>query len=468
MADKLSRRQFLQGLAMTGGTAILASCAPATPEVIEEEVVVKETVVVEVAGTPEVREVERVVTATPPPKEPVTVHFTHMGSPEVYEPIAPDMVRERLTGIELVIDKSPFLGSWDAYADNLIVRIAGGEGLDLMYMAIEGLALLSDRNIIQPLDPFIEVDQEAKEDLDADVHPTLTSVLTYRGNLWMLPFVWNNMIHYYNYKIFEEKGVDEPAWDWSWDDFLETCLQIADVKGTEDDLYAYSFWDMAFGICAWYFNNDTSWLTDDWTDSNLDDPKVAEVWQFLADLILKHKAAPNPAGWDWRAQFIAGHSAMISCGGWCMGFCRNSDFTDYQFQYYPHKAGPLKTVIGVSGTCIATMSPHPDEAWEVVKILNTPEIHLNQIVTSGSLPGRTSVAQSEEFLNLAKPGTADMSIFFESLDYADTVPSPPNYNVVDPLLRRWYSQVWNGELGVEEALAGAHEELQAEMDQLKE
>ena len=151
-----------------------------------------------------------------------------------------------------------------------------------------------------------------------------------------------------------------------------------------------------------------------------------------------------------------------------MGFCRSSDFTDYRFQYYPHKAGPLKTVVGVSGTCIATMSQHPDEAWEVVKILHTREMHLNQIVTSGSLPGRTSVAQSEEFLNLSAPAPADMSIFLESLDYADTVPSPPNYNIVDPLLRRWYSQVWNRELGVEEALAGAHEELQAEMDLLKE
>ena len=59
-----------------------------------------------------------------------------------------------------------------------------------------------------------------------------------------------------------------------WDDFLDTATKIADVKGGADDLFAYSFWgSSSFGMCAWYFNNDTSALTDDWKDSNLKDPK---------------------------------------------------------------------------------------------------------------------------------------------------------------------------------------------------
>ena len=81
---------------------------------------------------------------------------------------------------------------------------------------------------------------------------------------------------------------------------------------------------------------------------------------------------------------------------------------------------------------------------------------------------RRSVVDREEFLNLALPSPADMTIFYDSLDYADFVPSPPNFNVIDPTLQRWYAQIWNGEIGVEEAVAGAHKDLQAEMDRLKE
>jgi maltose-binding protein MalE len=53
------------------------------------------------------------------------------------------------------------------------------------------------------------------------------------------------------------------------------------------------------------------------------------------------------------------------------------------------------------------------------------------------------------------------------LDYAKTVPSPANFNIVEPILDRAYQTIWNGEQTVEAALAAAHEELQAEMDKLK-
>ncbi len=72
----LSRREFVAGLTMAGGAALLAACTPpATPEVVEKQVVVKETVVVQ--GTPEV--VEKVVTATVAPVAPpeaATIRFS--------------------------------------------------------------------------------------------------------------------------------------------------------------------------------------------------------------------------------------------------------------------------------------------------------------------------------------------------------------------------------------------------------
>ena len=63
---RLTRRELLKLAGVAAGSAVLSACAPAEPEVAPEEVVVKETVVVE--GTPEV--VEKVVTATSPPEAP--------------------------------------------------------------------------------------------------------------------------------------------------------------------------------------------------------------------------------------------------------------------------------------------------------------------------------------------------------------------------------------------------------------
>ena len=113
------------------------------------------------------------------------------------------------------------------------------------------------------------------------------------------------------------------------------------------------------------------------------------------------------------------------------------------------------------------MSAHPNAAWEVLKLLNGPEISMNMLILQGSPQSRRSVMESEEFLNHALPSPADMHIFWESFDYGKLLQAPVNYTIVDPLLVRWYSKIWNDELTVEEAVAGCHEELQAEMDALK-
>jgi hypothetical protein len=101
----------------------------------------------------------------------------------------------------------------------------------------------------------------------------------------------------------------------------------------------------------------------------------------------------------------------------------------------------------------------------VSDVLGTPEVLTSFINVAGSVPSRRSVAETATFLE-GPPGV-DMSIFYESLDYADVVPSPPNFNLLDPLLKRWYGQLWSGDITADELVAGAHAELQAEMDKIK-
>jgi multiple sugar transport system substrate-binding protein len=459
---RVSRRQFLQGLALAGGSAVLAACAPSEPEVVREEVVVKETVVVE--GESEVVEVEKVVTATAPPEEPVDIVATSQMAIDTWDNSVERAI-DRLPNINLTVTQTGMPGGWSGYADQVITQIAGGEQLDVIMIAVEGIPLLGSKNILMPLGSFIDADAEAQAIID-DTHELLLEMLQWEGKQLEIPFSWNNMVMYYHTQIFEDKGIDPPAEDWTWDDFLETCLAIADVKGTEDDLYAYSFWGSGmFGMCAWYFVNDTSPLTDDWKDSNMLDPKVAETLQFLADLILEYKVAPNPAGWDESGQFHAGHLAMRTCGRWCIAASLSEGFETYDLQYQPYKSGPYRTVAGTDGWGIATMTDYPDEAWEVVKLLSGKEASLDMVALGGNIPTLRSVAEMPEFKEYGPPNT---DLFYESLDYGKTVVSPPNFNIIEPILDRNYATIWNGEKTVEEAVQTAHEELQAEMDKLKE
>jgi multiple sugar transport system substrate-binding protein len=220
-----------------------------------------------------------------------------------------------------------------------------------------------------------------------------------------------------------------------------------------------------FGMSAWYFNNGTSPLNDDWTESNLMDPKVEETLQFLADLILEHKVSPTPAGWDEWPQFHSSHLAMRTCGRWCISGSLTENFTTYDLQYQPHRAGDVKTVAGTDGWGISTSAKDPELSWEVVKLLSGTEASIDMVQSGGNIPALKSVAEMPVFAEYGPPNTA---IFYASLDFAKTVPSPTNFNIVEPILDRHYQTIWNGEKTVQEALAAAQAELEPEMEKLRQ
>mgnify|MGYP000283038466 CR=1 FL=1 len=438
----LSRRELLRWTAVVSAGAFLAACAPG----------IAPNATTDGEGVAPAKAKVRIVATTQMP--------IAQWQPAIERAV------EQLSEIDLVLTQTNISeGGWAGYSDRILTQIAGGEQLDVIMIAVEGLRLLTDKKILMPLDDYFLADPAEKEILENDIHPVLRKMLQVDGKQMEYPFSWNNMVLYYNTKIFEEEGIDPPTPDWTWEDFLETCLKVARVKGGADDRYAYSFWGSGmFGMCAWYFNNDTSPLNDTWTESNLMDPKVAETLQFLADLILKYKVSPNPQGWEEWAQFHAGHLAMRTCGRWCISASLNEGFTTYDIQYQPHRSGPYKTVAGTDGWGISTSTKTPDAAWTVTKFLSNKDASIDMTKAGGNIPALRSVAEMPIFAEYGPPNTA---LFYQSLDFAKTVPSPTNFNIVDPILNRHYQTIWNGEKSVEEALIAADAELKVEMEKLQ-
>ena len=440
---RLTRREMLRLSALAAAGGALVACAPAA---------VPQTSGGEAEAAAPASELIDIIATT---SMPVNTFDNSL-----------ERAKDQLSSINLEVNANGWgNGGWDGYSDTLLTRIAGGEQIDVIMIAIEGLGLLASKNVLVPLDDFLSADVDAAAVLESDVHPTLRKMLQVDGKQMEYPFSWNNMVLYYNTAVFEEEGIDPPSPDWTWEDFLETCQKVARVSGGADDRFAYSFWGSGmFGMAAWYFNNDTSPLTEDWSASNLMDPKVAETLQYLADLILEYRVAPNPEGWDEWAQFHAGNLVMRTCGRWCISGSLEAGFDTYDIQYQPHRAGALKTVAGTDGWGISSSSKSPQEAWEAVKLLSGPDASLDMVKLGGNIPALRSVAELSEFMEYGPPNTA---LFYESLDFASTVPSPRNFNIIEPILNRHYASIWNGERTVEEALNAAQEELVPEMEKLQ-
>jgi len=441
ISRKMGRRDFIKLASIASGAAVLAACAPQATPAAEGE------------PTTEV-----------PAKEMVIIRTTSQMAADQVNGFAAS-IKDTLAEKNITVDISQTqMDNWAQYADKIITMIAGGEQLDVLMIAIEGIALLGAKNILVDLGDFLAADPVTDKMVKEDIAPALTDMLKYKGQLLEIPFSWNNMVLYYNTKIMADKGVTVPE-KMSWDDFRGICSQVADVKGTAEDRFAYSFWGAGFfGMCSWlYMNDGQGILNDDWTASNLNHPKVAESVQFLADLILKDKYAPNPAGWAEQDQFLAGNLVMRTCGRWCISGLLSNEFTDYDLTYQPHKVGSIMTVAGTDGWGVSSKTKTPNEAYTVAAALSGPGPSLEMVKLGGNIPALRSVSEMAEF---AEFGPKNTKIFYESLAGAKALPAPTNFNVIEPLVDRNLAPIWNGEISVEEGLALAHAELQAEMDKL--
>lgn len=128
----------------------------------------------------------------------------------------------------------------------------------------EGVQLTIRRNLVVPLDEFIN-SAEAKE-LLTDIDPALLKGFTVDGKLYLLPEEWNNMVIYYNTKVFKEAGITPPPDNWTWDDFLTLAKRLTSGEGP-DKRFGFGIPFFFFGLSPFWYSNETAVLKEDLKES---------------------------------------------------------------------------------------------------------------------------------------------------------------------------------------------------------
>jgi multiple sugar transport system substrate-binding protein len=352
--------------------------------------------------------------------------------------------------------------SWGDYFDKLATMIAGGNPPDVSRVAIEGARLVVARGLATPLDEFMKGDPEIDEYLK-DVSPRLLEVFRVDGKTYELPFDWNNMVMYYNTKMLQKEGVPPPKKDWTKDDFVKLAQQLTKRSPSgETEVFGFGFAVQYFsGTMPWMFANGTSILSDDWTRSNLKDPRVLEVLQFLQDLVWKYKVSPKPPAShsDIYSLMAAGKIAMAGGGRWPVLQMTKAGFSDFDVQYFPRWREQV-TEYGVGGFVIMRSTKYPQEAWQWARFL-TSKRALEILTRVGqAIPARRSIAASPAMFELP-PKNA--KIFYESIEgpNARAVPSPATYNRIEAAWRRYLGRVLANEMAPAAALEEADREFTA-------
>jgi multiple sugar transport system substrate-binding protein len=348
---------------------------------------------------------------------------------------------------------------WGDYVTKVLGQFNAGAAADVYGTAIETFQAFSSRGLWLGLNDFVAANTGF-----SDFAPSLFEQGSYKGEINYVPIGWNNIMINYNRDLFDKAGIAYPAnGAWTWEEFREVAkkLTVKDGSGNVTQ-FGYEVPNQNFFIQPWFFSNGTGVLNDDWTASNMLDPKVAESLQFLYDLIHVDGVSPIPGKDTMDNQFFAGQVAMISRGHWIVENAKANKL-NMDIAKVPSKESDT-TVIGFGGYAVNKTTANADLAKALILELTSEETQKEEGEGGGGVPGRKSAASTEAFLSF--PPSA--ALYYETLPHTKAVPSPANFQEVEKIFIRYYTAMMSGETSIADGVKQADAELNDSFARLKQ
>jgi ABC-type glycerol-3-phosphate transport system substrate-binding protein len=483
---RLSRRNLLRSMGI-GATAVLAAaCQPKIVEVttvVEKEVerVVKETIIVE--GTPKV--VEKVVKETiqvqvPAPKEKVTIQLMTWGGVDRQQPLV-DAFKKRYPDTAAWLTLEPVSpGNHDAevYEALRLALAAGGEGLpdlvQLNYIGVPEFAAANQfMNIGALMEPYYK-----------DMLPGAQALATYKGAVVAIPGLVKTKIWYYRQDMFADAGIDANAVK-TYEDYMEAGRKL-NAKFPESYI-------MNIGpqpIHYWYFM-----ILSHWEDVRIADedgkyyltenPRYKELLTWMNDWYTSGIAF-NTDDWspDWQPAFQNSVIAGSLISQWMDSFLP---------KYAPEQKGLWGKLIwpefnrwgseaGGDVWAIPNGAKHPEAAFEFARLFRLDtDGQVEEWKQSARLPN-TNAAKDKVFELIETYGRpADMKdedwavqpinffgktyldAHFEAMNYLRVFPYDPKASAELDLLRKHTEAFLAGQETIDQALAGAQADMEAQL-----
>lgn len=196
-------------------------------------------------------------------------------------------------------------GGYNATREKAFVAYAGGAAPNLIMMEqAQGFAFTS-QGLFLPLDDFIENDPSISLD---DIYPGIVEHVTWKGQVWGLPYNISTPLIYYNADLFQMSGLSgEPPRTWS--DILEFSRAIArDSDGDGNtDVWGMDFYQWGWLFEAWIGQNGARVANDEGTEFLFNSEEAIEAMEFTQALVREHGVARQGTGIN---DFWAGRLGM--------------------------------------------------------------------------------------------------------------------------------------------------------------
>lgn len=349
---------------------------------------------------------------------------------------------------------------WGKYWTKLQTE-AGNDNLpDVFWMNPFNFPLYASNEVVLPIDEMVE-----KSGFDANAIPEgMRKIYSYNGKLFSLPNNRDAIVVWYNKKIFNDAGVEEPKADWTWDDFKAKTEALtnkdAGIWGTAAYLNFRQVWINTIAQAG------GSILSADEKTSTWDTPDVATGVQYWADIA--------QAGWsptvdqlsdtDQYSMFLSGKLGMLYAGSWVGISFSQSDIAkagDLAVAVLPK--GPVSNTASTSslGNMIGATTKHVDEAYSFVEFLGGKEAAA--IYTAGGVALSAYPEYDANFIKFFE-GKFDAQPISDQISNVFGLPRSVNSPVWLKQMNPVMGPIFKGEMSVSDGLKKLQSEMQRALD----
>ncbi len=204
---------------------------------------------------------------------------------------------------------------WGQYWDKLVTGLPAGSAPDIFSINALNVRDYAKNGYLLDISSLFEdgsVDLSKFPQHVIDTH-------TVNGILWGIPKDFDSIAVFYNKDMFDAAGVEYPADDWTWDDFIEIAKALTDA---DSGVYGAAIPASGQEACYDYIFGNGGQVFDENGACVVNSPEAAEALQKLQDGILVEGVSPSVEDQVETApdaMFQSGMIAMTFGGSWNLG-----------------------------------------------------------------------------------------------------------------------------------------------------
>lgn len=348
--------------------------------------------------------------------------------------------------------------AWGDFFEKLPAMLAGGVAPDVWYGEAGRSLGWRHNGIVADLTRFVE------RDLNLDDYFFLDAARDPRTGEWTgIPSDFQVSALFYNTSHLPAQGLAYPDGSWTTDDLVEAAQKLT-IPGPECPLqYGLGLQQsyITVGWMLWPRLLGAPILSEDRTESRMNDPRTIDALDFMRSLLHEKRIAPAP-GSGCGGYSMAGNTISLEFYLYSRVLTfKNSGFDTYDVAPIPMSPTGKRFTTAVPNVWVINETASDDAkeaAWEWVKFQIGEEAQLIRMMDGAGVLVNRNVSPSF----LSEPGPPEnRAVFLDSYAFADTLEENAAWSEYRVALQSALSPLWNGTASAQQVALDAHQRVSA-------